>query len=483
MITAPQFKELTSDEQSALNSLWWQLQSKAAKNNLLAQYYDGHRAFQDLGISIPPQMAGTRAALGWPQKVVGALARKHVFEGIALDGDLDPFGLSEVLTVNDFGSELAQAITSAYTHSCAFLTVLKGNEADGEPPVVIRARDARWTTALWDHQGRRIYAALIVTESTRESYSDEMDRLIARTMVVPTAMTMLLPKSTIVMKREGAAWSVVRIPNEWNRVMVEPIIYDPQLSRPFGRSRISREVRYLTDAAIRTMVRTETSAEFFSSPQRAVIGADEDAFDSVDRWSAIMGRLLSIGLNEEGQMPKVEQFPQMTMEPHLAMYRQLAQNLCSATNLPTSAVGIFADNPASAEAMQAAEYALSDEAEYQWRVFTPALRRIAEDVVMVRDGLSEPPAESWRLNVNWTPARYVSPQASSDFIVKTVQAIPKVAETTVALRRAGFTQGEIDQMNAEIRRSSASGVLDRLATEGAEPEGAALSEVTSGGGA
>ena len=141
-------------------------------------------------------------------------------------------------------------------------------------------------------------------------------------------------------------------------------------------------------------------------------------------------------------------------------------------NLPMSSVGIFGDNPASAEAMQAAEYSLSDEAEYQWGIFRPALRRAAEDIVMVRDNLDVPPADSWKLDVNWTPARYVSPQAASDFIVKVAQAIPDVAGTTVGMRRAGFTSTEIKQMKAELTRSAAGGVLDRLAKlpDEAEPE-------------
>src|SRR5699024_8863407 len=50
--------------------------------------------------------------------------------------------------------------------------------------------------------------------------------------------------------------------NESGRPMVEALVYDPQLNRPFGHSRITREVRYLTDAAIRAMVRAETTAEF-----------------------------------------------------------------------------------------------------------------------------------------------------------------------------------------------------------------------------
>nr|DAG42492.1 MAG TPA: PORTAL PROTEIN [Caudoviricetes sp.] len=65
-------------------------------------------------------------------------------------------------------------------------------------------------------------------------------------------------------------------------------------------------------------------------------------------------------------------------------------------------------------------------------------------------------------SINWTPARYVSPQASSDFIVKTVQALPRIADTTVALRRAGFTKAEIDEINAETRKVGALDLLKAL---------------------
>lgn len=65
-------------------------------------------------------------------------------------------------------------------------------------------------------------------------------------------------------------------------------------------------------------------------------------------------------------------------------------------------------------------------------------------------------------SINWTPARYVSPQASSDFIVKTVQALPKIADTTVALRRAGFTKAEIDEINSETRKTSAVDLIQAL---------------------
>ena len=441
----PSLRGLTDDEQATLEKLWQQWRRKQPKNMLLDVYYDSKRAFQDLGISIPPQMRNSRAALGWPRKTVQALARKHVFEGYALNGATDPFEIGGLLSQNRFGLSLTQAISSAYKHSCSFLTITKGGE--GEPDVLIQARDAEWSTAIWDKGRQEISSALAITDT------DDLGN--------PTAATMFLRNDTIHLTSDRGAWSMERLGNLTGRVLVEPLIYDPQLNRPFGHSRITREVRYLTDAAVRTLVRTETSAEFFSSPQRWAMGVDEDAFKNTDRWTAIMGRLLALEVNEEGNAPTVGQFPQLSMDPHLSMYRQLAQNFCSETGLPQSSVGLFADNPASAEAMQAAEVSLSDEAEYQWRVFEDSLRRVVQDVVMVRDNLTEPPVESWRLGVNWTPTRFVSPQASSDFIVKTVQAIPKVADTTVALRRTGFTTGEIEEMKAEWKAARGADLLDR----------------------
>lgn len=455
MAPAPSIDGLTSAEQATLTALWDQLVSKQAKNEELSVYYDGHRAFKDLGISIPPQMSAVHAALGWPNKVVGALARKHVFEGYSLNGDTDPFDVGELLARNAFDLAFSKAVTSAYTHACAFISVAKGDESAGEPPVLVMPHDALTATALIDPRTGATTAALTVGEREHERVSRRT------TMMLPSIFTLWLPDFIIRAERIKGSWKTTREPNRTGRVMVEPIIYDPQLRRPFGRSRISREVRYLTDAALRELMRSETHSEFFSSPQRYALGVDADQFDD-NRWSAVMGRVWAIGLTEEGQIPGVGQFQQVSMEPHLAVYRQLAQNLCSATNLPLSSVGIFADNPASAEAMQAAEYALSDEAEYQWRVFTPSMRRLLEDIVMVRDGSSAPPEDAWRVTVNWTPARYVSPQASSDFIVKVVQALPQVANTTVALRRAGFTQGEIDQIRAETRGAAANDIISAL---------------------
>lgn len=452
---------LPDDDKVTFLQLWQKWQQHSNKNKLLSVYYDGHRAFQDLGISIPPQMTRTKAALGWPQKVVTMLARRHVFEGYSLNGAPDAFEANEILSANNYDLDLAQAITSAYKHSFSLLTVTRGDETIGEPPVVVQARDAEWSAALWDTRRRIIEAALTIDQT------DKYGQPAGAIMHTPTAIW------RIDAKQNGGGWKAEKLGDTPNRIFVEALCYDPQLNRPLGHSRITREVRYLTDAAVRTMVRAETSAEFFSSPQRYVLGAERADFAGQDRWSAIMARVQVLEPNENGDIPSVGQFSQMTMSPHLEMYRQLAQNLCAATNLPQSAIGIFADNPSSAEAMQASEAALADEAEYQWRIFTAPLRRTLQNIIMVRDKLDEPPAESWKTSVKWTPARYSSPSSAADFAVKMVSAFPSLQESQTLMRRAGLTEDDLADINAENRKKNAMSLLDRAlaATNNENPVG------------
>lgn len=442
---------LSEDDSRAFSkmlSIWGE---KRTKNLLLTAYYDAHRPFKDLGISVPEQLQNSDAALAWPSKAIHARTRKHAFEGFSLNGEVDPFDVNETLTRNQFDMELLQGFSAAYKHSFSLVSSIAGDPAAGDSDVIIRAHDAEWSAGIWDQRRRELASAVVFTAS------DEAGN--------PTEGTVFFRHGTFAVSSEYGVWRAEQVGPDYARVMVELLSNDPQIGRPFGRSMITREVRYLTDAAVRTLVRGEVSAEFFASPQRWVLGADEAAFKDMGKWTAITGRVLGLSTNEEGEKPTVGQFPQMTMSPHWEMYRQLAQNFCAATNLPQSAVGIYADNPASAEAMQAAEAQLAEDAEYQWRVFRPALLRLHQNVLLLRgdyDSAASLPSESWRVNVNWTPARYVSPQAASDFAVKAVGADPGLGGTTVLRRRMGLTQGEIEELQAETRRAGVSQLVEQL---------------------
>lgn len=95
------------------------------------------------------------------------------------------------------------------------------------------------------------------------------------------------------------------------------------------------------------------------------------------------------------------------------------------------------------------------------RIFSAPLRRTLQNIIMVRDKLDEPPQESWKTSVKWTPARYSSPSSAADFAVKMVSAFPSLQESQTLMRRAGLTEDDLADINAENRKKNAVSLLDR----------------------
>lgn len=436
--------------------------SKRARNLLRSTYFDGKNVLRDLGISIPPQLKAVETVLGWPAKAVGTLASRCNFDGFVLPGEQqDPFDLGGLFADNNMDVELPQAIASSLIHATAFLTVTPGDTSAGEPEVLIMARSAKHGTGIWDRRTRSLKAALSVVDIDDRG--------------VPTEFVMYQRDKVSTFRRGNGKWSVEQQVNRTGRVWVEPLTFRPELDRPFGHSRISRAVMSLTDSGVRTILRSEVSAEFFSSPQRYALGAEEGAFaGDAAKWKAVMGRMLSISRDEEGEVPTVGQFPQQSMEPHLAHLRALAAMFAGETGVPVSSLGIIHDNPSSADAIYAAKEDLVVEANAANRVWGSALRRAATTAVMLRDGLTEAPGELRALQAKWRNPATPSVVSASDAMLKQVQAIPWIAESDVALESMGYDQATIERLVADRRRAqgrvTVAGLRSAAAAPAAEPE-------------
>jgi hypothetical protein len=445
---------VTDLEFQMVRSLWQVWRDKLPRNLLRSAYYNGEAAFKDLGIAIPPAFRNFPVVIGWPEKAVRSLAARNIWDGFVAAGqDSDPFGLADLLTANRFDVELPQAIVSAYKHSCSFISTTLGDIQSGEPDVLVMARSAEWSSALWDRNRRALKAALAVTDMDGEGR--------------PSAFVVYLPDVVLVVSRtsSGSGWLADRRPNPLGVVPVEALTYDPQLDRPFGRSRITRAVMDITDRAARTVLRTEISAEFYASPQRYVLGADPEAFTGGAKWSAALSRVLAIDRDEDGDLPQVGQFAQMTMQPHLDMFRQLAAQFAGETGVPLNSLGVVQDNPSSAEAIYAAREDLIVDAQAQNRVFGGVLTRTAIHTVMLRDGLAEASTELKKIQARWANPAFPSPVSASDALVKTASVFPWLAESEVALEMAGFTDSQITRLVSDRKRAQSTALLGALAVQ------------------
>ena len=445
---------LSDQETAYVERLLAQLLAKRSRIATRQSYYDQKVLLKDLGISIPPQLRRMDSVLGWPAKTVDVVADRIQFEKFVHpeEGE-NPFGLDEIVEGNRFEAEFTQAVSSSLTHACAFVTVSKGDTSVGEPEILWLTRSAYSATGLWDRRRRALSAGLTVT-------GEDDGRITGMNLYLPDHFVQLSVRS------DGRMISDIQ-PNRTGRTMMEVLATKPDLRRPFGRSRISRAVMSLTDSAIRTVVRSEISAEFFANPQRYLMGVDPEVLGG-GKWDAVLSRMLVISRDEEGELPVMGQFPQMNMQPHTDQLRQWASLLASESSIPLDELGFPSDNPSSDSAISSQREPLRQHADRIIDGYRPALRSLAVSSLMLRDGESDA-SKYARLQSVFAPTVKVSEAAAADAVLKQVQAIPWLAGSSVTLERLGFDANEVRRLMVDKRRAEGGNMLDRVLAATAEP--------------
>ena len=423
---------------------------RAPKNYKRSLYYDTEQAFKDLGLTLPPQLKNAKFYLGWGMQAVREPSLRSQFEGLSLPGSEDPFELGEVLAGNKFGLEFSQSVVSANKHGVSFATIAKG--ASGEAAAQILFHSAETSVGLWDRRKRRVSLALTISAMKDNK---------------PSEFIVYLPDAVLTCSKGARGWVASRQQNIAGRVLAVPVRNDPQLTRPFGRSRLTNAVMALTDMAVRAYVRMESNAEFYSSPQIALLGLDKDSFGgnlSDDRkFKLAMDRLLALTKDKDGDKPELKQLQQASMTPHSEMIRTVAGAFSGETGIPLASLGIIHDQPASAEAIRAAEHKLLIDATYQNKyVLSSAVEDIATLAVMVRDDLNEPPEEAWKLSARFADPEFRSLSAEADAIQKLGSSMDTLVKHPVLLERI-FSDDEVVRIQADSRRSGVSDLVAGIA--------------------
>lgn len=451
-ITVP---ALTHQEQNALDVLMGKLAAKAPRNLMRAAYYDGKNAVRDIGISTPPQMRRIATVLGWSAKAVDILNRRCKLESFRVDTvDGGSLGLDEIWRDNWLGSESDQAGISSLIHATSFLVTTQGDVQAGEPPALITAKDALSGTGVWDKRKRALSSFLSVIDTDEDGN--------------PSQFVLYLPNLNVFVSRSGGVWKVSRRDHVYG-VPVEPLTYQPRLGREFGKSRISRPVMALQDAAIRTVIRSEVQAEIYNVPQRVLLGADESSFTNADgsmksMWQAVLGKVWAIERDEDGLVPDIKEFSAASQQPHMEQLRSFAQLFAGETSIPIASLGISGDaNPTSEGAYESGRADIVSEAEGTqdgWRL--PWERTALNALQMYNKWDAVPDEVKYGLRAKFRDPRFVSRAASADATVKLVQAGILPPDSEVTLEQIGLDQDSIRRVVADRRRSSVSQLVSTL---------------------
>lgn len=341
------------------------------------------------------------AVLGWCTKAVDALADRLVFR----EFDNDFFDLNSIFRENNPDVFFDSAILSALISSCCFVYVRPNK--NGMPKLQV-IEGSKATGVIDDTTGllKEGYAIL-------ETDKNGKPKLEAYFEVGKTTYYNADGKVALVEVNTAPAPLLV------------PIIHRPDANRPFGRSRITRAAKYYQDYAKRTLERSDISAEFYSFPQKYVVGTSAEA-EQLDTWKATMASLLEISKDEDGDAPKLGQFTQQTMTPFIEQMRMAAAAFAGETGLTLDDLGFVTDNPSSAEAIKASHETLKVAAQKAQRTFGSGFLNVGYLAACLRDEFAYARSQILETVPKWEPI--FTPDASTlsligDGAIKINQAV------------------------------------------------------------
>ncbi|MCI6958982.1 MAG: hypothetical protein MR743_03840 [Oscillospiraceae bacterium] len=342
------------------------------------RYYEMKNAVRDFGFVTPPAFRAFSETLGWCGKAVDSLADRLAFREFRDDN----FQLNGIYQMNNADVLFDSAILSAMVASCSFIYI--SPDANGFPR--LQVIDGGNATGVLDP----------ITGLLQEGYA-VLQRSDSGAPVLEAYFT---PGRTEY--HQKGRGTIRTDKNDAPYPLLVPIIYRPDAARPFGHSRISRACMGIVQGALRTLKRSEISAEFYSFPQKYVLGLSSDA-DPLDSWRATLSSMLQFTKDEDGDKPTVGQFTQQSMSPYTEQLRTFAALFAGETGLTLDDLGFVTDNPSSAEAIKASHENLRLAARKAQRTFGSGFLNAGYLAACVRDRYPYKREQLYLTRAVWEP--------------------------------------------------------------------------------
>lgn len=366
------------------------------------RYYEMKNSIEDISGIIPDSFKWLTSALGWCAKAVDSLADRIMFDSF----ENDDYEINEIFRLNNSDILFDSSVLSALISSCSFIYI--GREADGYPS--LQVIDGGNATGMIDP------VTNLLTEGYAVLERDEYNKPVLEAYFQPYRTEYYV---------NGSLKAEMTLNHNAPYALLVPIINRPDAKRPFGHSRISRACMSLTQSALRTLKRSEVSAEFYSIPQKYIIGLSEDS--EFNGRYATMASFLDIGKDENGDKPSVGQFQQQSMTPYTEQLKTIASIFAGETGLTLDDLGFSLSNPSSSESIKASHENLRLTARKAQRTFGTGFLNAGYLSACVRDNFTYDRRAFTKTSPLWLPI--FEPDVSSlggigDAILKINQAVP-----------------------------------------------------------
>lgn len=441
----PGINPLEIAAQSIANKL---LRCLAEKEHSVANkyaYYDADNDTRDFGISTPRKMLHHRPGIGWASRAVNTLSDRVVFDGFARDS----VSINDYFTQINANTVISQGKHDALIAGCAFVGVADNPEDDPEHPKILIPFTAEEATGVIDPTSGLLKFGLAVT---RWEQPQPKKRGV---LWAPADFVVFTPDFTAYFESRTL---VEILPNPTGRCLLLPLTHRASARQPLGKSRLTKTARRIIQEVGRQKRREEIAEEFYSAPQRYMLGVAEGAKKDADLDSSI-GKVWVVSKDEDGDSPTVGQLQQMSIDGFEKAKKDKARDFCAETALTLRNLGYETGNPSSAESLEAMSDDLRLEAMNTQEEMGNQIKNIAITLYMAVQGINNVPDALNELIPAWKPIFQLDIGAAGDAAVKIQQAAPEMVGTIAYYRMLGVSIREAEELVARREALKASNFM------------------------
>ncbi len=436
---------MTQDE--LLTSLVQRLGEPLARYADLDRYYGGNQPLAFLSPEAKTAL-GNRFGLmssNIPRLAVTALAERLRITGFTGDASL---------WADWIRNDLDQ--TSGVAHREALLLgdsyVIVWADQFGRPNVTVES--AKQVTVMTDPGTRQTVAAVKRWEDKRANITHAM---------------LYLPDRIVRLRAEqvGAITGYSTVDEIANPLGVVPVVNLRNTDRivgDFGSSEID-DLKPLVDALNKSLADMMVTSEYVGRPRRWATGIELTEEPVLDENGDETGDMTEVNPIPEGHRAMISEnheakFGQLNaadLAGYEASVRILLGQIMAVSTLPAHYVGSLTEQPASADALRAAEASLTARAEARQATFGRAWEQVARLMIAVRDGRDPNLIDDIR--IQWSDAATRSVAQEADAVTKLYQA--GILPASYALAKLGYSEDEI----VKIRTARRTEALDAQAVD------------------
>ncbi|WP_304114551.1 phage portal protein [Mycolicibacterium bacteremicum] len=427
-----------------LQKLVHKLDEPLARYSLLDTYYTGN---QSLAFLSPESKAALgnrfgRMASNIPRLSVTALAERLQITGFSDDALWAEWLRNDMDLFSNVAHREALLFGDSY--------VIVWADSIGRPHVSVES--AKQVACLFDPGTREITAAVKrwETETTTEAILYLPDQIV-RYRANHTGATLGFEV-------------VTEIPNPLGVVPVVNLRNSDRILDDYGASELD-DLMPLVDGLNKSLADMMVTSEFVGRPRRWATGIELEEKPVIDSdGNPVLdddGQPVTQAVNPipennramiaEAAEAKFGQLAAADLAGYEASVRVFLGQIMAVSTLPAHYVGVFSDNPASADALRASEASLTARAEARQEIFGRAWEKVAKLMTAVLDQVD--PSAVDDVVVFWSEAGTRSMAQEADAAVKLYEVglLPRA----FTLRKLGYSDKEILEIETEIAVAAA----------------------------